>query len=228
MHRNQLRNNQSSALYDIVFLMAAGFFILFVVALWYVNPIAKLGKIDNKAEFIITVTWPDDLDVDIDTWVMDPNGILIWFSSKSPNNSPVHLNRDDLGHSNDTIVIDNEFVVIKQNIEITAIRAILPGEYILNVHFYSNYQKIDYVEVIVKVEKLNPTVKRIFYTITPIILTTKGQEVTVVRFVVDVDGSVTNVSTGPPVSLIKIRNETINNTIGRRGGYDYGLEGDGF
>lgn len=217
MYRNHSRDNKSSSLYDIVFLMAAGFFILFMVALWYVNPIAKLGKIDSKAEFIITVEWPSDYNVDVDSWLMDPNGILVWFSSKSPTNSPAHLDRDDLGNTNDTIMIDGIAVIIKQNIEIITIRGILPGEYVLNIHFFSNRTYRDYVEVSIKAEKLNPTVTKFFYTTTPVVLKKKGDEITVMRFTVEADGSVSNVSTGPPISLINVRDEA-RKTARERGG----------
>lgn len=220
MYRNQSRNNSSSSLHDIVFLMASGFFILFMVALWYVNPVAKLGKIDDKAEFIITVTWPGDLDVDVDTWVMDPNGILVWYQSKSPNGTPVLLDRDDLGHSNDTFWVDGKIITLRENIENVSIRAILPGEYIVNLHYFNNSKDPGPVPVTVKVEKLNPTVKKVFITVEPVILNYKGDEITVVRFIVDVDGTVSNVSTGPQISLIQARREN------RRAPFRPGIRGN--
>ncbi len=225
MYQNQGKNNKSSALHDIVFLMAAGFFILFMVALWYVNPIAKLGKIDNKAEFVITMTWPADINSDMDTWVMDPNGILIWYSAKTPNDSPVALERDDLGHSNDTIIVDGSPVVIKQNQENISIRAILPGEYVVNVFWYSNTSGAVTIPVTLKVEKLNPTVKKIFYTVEPVKFTYRGQEKTIVRFTVDPDGSVSDVITEPEIALSKIRSEQSSTSTPRNQGGGY-LGGD--
>ena len=44
---------------------------LFVLAVLFMNPIAKQGIINPKAEYIITVTWPDRNPNDIDTYVED-------------------------------------------------------------------------------------------------------------------------------------------------------------
>jgi len=207
MYRNHGKDNKSSALHDIVFLMAAGFFILFMVALWYVNPIAKLGKIDNKAEFVVNMEWPGDINADIDMWMMDPNGTFIWFSSKTPNDSPVSLERDDLGHSNDTIMINGVPVILKRNLETITIRSILPGEYIVNIHFYSNRAGRGDIPVSLRVDKLNPKVKTIFVTNEPIILKAAKDEKMVVRFTVDSDGTVSKVVTVPEVSLIRLNAE---------------------
>ena len=207
MYRNQGRDNTSSALHDIVFLMAAGFFILFMVALWYVNPIAKLGKIDSKAEFIVNMEWPGNLDADIDMWMMDPNGEIIWFSNKTPNESPASLERDDLGHTNDTIMINGRPTILKRNLETITLRSILPGEYIINIHFYRDLSGKSPIPVTVRVDKLNPIVSTVFNTTTPILLRSVNDEFTIVRFVIEPDGTVTNVTTIPSVSLIRLNAE---------------------
>ena len=40
----------------------------FILAVLFMNPVAKKGIIDPKAEYLITVTWPDNNPDDIDTW----------------------------------------------------------------------------------------------------------------------------------------------------------------
>ena len=50
---------------------------LFFIALLAMNPEAKSGKIDTKAEFIITVTWPDSHPDDIDLYAEDPVGNIV-------------------------------------------------------------------------------------------------------------------------------------------------------
>lgn len=218
MRRNESKNNQSTSLHDITFLMAAGFFILFVVALWYVNPIAKLGKVDTKAEILIKVEWPGDMNVDVDTWVLDPNGILTWYAQKTPNHSPVQLDRDDLGHSNDTMIVDGRPIIVKENNETVSIRSILPGEYIVSLHLYNNYSYSGAIPVTVTVEKINPRLQKVFFTENPIILSKRGQEIMVVRFTVDPDGAISDVSTSPTVSLIKIGRENQRNNPTRSSG----------
>ncbi|MFO1328437.1 MAG: hypothetical protein U1F56_13840 [Rubrivivax sp.] len=36
----------------------------------------------SKAEFVVNVTWPDLDPNDIDTWVQDPGGNLVWFRAR--------------------------------------------------------------------------------------------------------------------------------------------------
>ena len=50
-------------------------------------------------EFLITVFWPDNLEDDVDIYVEDPAGNLVWFKSREP--GLMHLDRDDLGKRND-------------------------------------------------------------------------------------------------------------------------------
>ena len=52
---------------------------LFFIALLAMNPEAKSGKIDTKAEFIITASWPDSHPDDIDLYAEDPVGNIVWY-----------------------------------------------------------------------------------------------------------------------------------------------------
>ena len=47
---------------------------LFFIALLVINPEAKSGKIDTKAEFLISASWPDSHPDDIDLYTEDPAG----------------------------------------------------------------------------------------------------------------------------------------------------------
>src|SRR5579864_630732 len=47
---------------------------LFFLALLAVSQESKDGKIDSKAEFIITMDWPDNHPDDLDLFVQDPAG----------------------------------------------------------------------------------------------------------------------------------------------------------
>ena len=44
---------------DLLFNALLGFVVMFVLAFLLINPIAKSGAIDPKAEFLITLTWPE-------------------------------------------------------------------------------------------------------------------------------------------------------------------------
>lgn len=177
---------------DLLFNALLAFVMLFAVALIAMNPKAKTGVIDAKAEFIVTVTWPDMDPNDIDTWVQDPGGNLVWFRSRE--GGMMHLDRDDRGVTNDTIVINGQQVVNPLNQEVVTVRGFAPGEYTVNVHYYETKNGKP-VDVNVSVVKVNPRAEVVFYgTVT---LARKGDEGTAARFTVDRDGLVTGVNTLP-------------------------------
>ena len=70
---------------DLLFNALLGFTFLFLIAIVFMNPMAKLGDVKLKAEFIITVTWPDNVPDDLDIWVEDPNGNRLIFGSPLTN-----------------------------------------------------------------------------------------------------------------------------------------------
>ena len=165
---------------------------LFVLAVLFMNPIAKQGIINPKAEYIITVAWPDKNPNDIDTYVEDPAGDLTFF--KNPAAGLIHLDRDDRGNLNDTLNINGRTVENPLNQEITTIRAVIPGEYVVNVHYYASEDQQP-VPVTVRVDKVNPTLEVIYYdTIT---LERKDDEKTAVRFSILGDGKVANINHVP-------------------------------
>lgn len=175
---------------DLLFNTLLAFVMLFAIAMIAMNPKAKSGVIDAKAEFIITVTWPDLNPNDVDTWVQDPGGNLVWFRARE--GGMMHLDRDDRGVSNDTIVINGQKVVNPLNQEVVTIRGFAPGEYTVNVHYYET-KNGEPVNVNVSVVKVNPRAEVVYYgTVT---LQRKGDEATAVRFTVDRDGLVTGVNT---------------------------------
>ena len=47
---------------------------LFFIALLAIAPEAKDGKVDSKAEFLVTMAWPDQHPDDFDMFVQDPIG----------------------------------------------------------------------------------------------------------------------------------------------------------
>ncbi len=80
---------------------------LFFIALLAMNPEAKEGKIDTKAEFIITMTWPDDHPDDIDLYAEDPLGNIVWYHVRE--GGFMVLDRDDRGSANNTITVESAF-----------------------------------------------------------------------------------------------------------------------
>ena len=165
---------------------------LFFLALLAMNPQAQSGKIESKAEFLITMGWPDSHPDDIDLYVEDPLGNIAWYHQREA--GFLVLDRDDRGAMNDSLVVNGKKISSPIRQEIVSIRGIVPGEYTVNVHYYVKYftnTPVQPVPINVKVEKLNPTVEVVYADTT--MLDHVGQEKTAVRFKVAEDGRVTDV-----------------------------------
>ena len=177
---------------DLLFNALLGFVVMFVLAFLLINPIAKSGAIDPKAEFLITLSWPDGRREAVDLYVEDPAGRLVWFRSREV--GLMHLDRDDLGERNDVIEVAGRRVLNPLNQEIVSIRGILPGEYVVNLHLY-RADGDQSVPATVKIEKLNPQVQLVFYG--PLTLTEQGDEQTAARFSLGADGGVRDLNQLP-------------------------------
>jgi hypothetical protein len=186
------RHDELDPFSDLLFNTLLAFVMLFAIALIAMNPKAKTGVIDAKAEFIATVTWPDNDPNDIDTWVQDPAGNLVWFRARE--GGMMHLDRDDRGLANDTLVINGQKVVNPLNQEVVTVRGFAPGEYTVNLHYYES-KNGQPVQATVSVVKVNPRAEVVFYG--GVDLPRKGDERTAVRFTVDRDGAVAGVNTLP-------------------------------
>jgi hypothetical protein len=188
-----LRNRRSDEIdpfSDLLFNTLLIFVMLFAIAIVAMNPKAKTGVIDAKAEFIVTVTWPDMNPNDIDTWVQDPGRNLVWFRQRE--GGMMHLDRDDRGLANDTLVVNGQQVVNPLNQEVVTVRGFLPGEYTVNVFYYES-KNGEPVPVNVSVVKVNPRAEVVFYG--TVNVARKGDEVTAVRFTVNQEGKVEAVNT---------------------------------
>ena len=176
---------------DLLFNVLIGFVFLFIVSFLLINPIAKRADIEVKAEFLITVMWPDDLEDDVDTYVEDPVGNLVWFRSREP--GLMHLDRDDLGKRNDEVTTAAGTILFPENREIVTLRGIIPGEYIINIHMYFKVGQ-EPVPVTIQIDKINPYSVVLRETIE---LKSKGDEATVARFSVKSNGDVIDVNKLP-------------------------------
>ncbi len=172
----------------ILFKMIQALTFFFVLAVMFMNPQAKKGIIDPKAEYIITLNWPDNCPDDIDLWVEDPKGSIIWFRNREA--GLVHLDRDDRGMLNDTLEIDGKQLTNPLNQEVVTIRGIVPGEYVVNLVYYATETNKP-VEATLRVDRVNPILKVVYYDKT--VMDKKGDEKTAVRFVLNPDGEISNI-----------------------------------
>ena len=73
------RDPQALGFTDLLFNGLLGFAVMFVLAYLMINPTAKTGAVDNKAEFLVTLSWPDGRRDDVDVYVLDPDGNLVGY-----------------------------------------------------------------------------------------------------------------------------------------------------
>ena len=182
--RRTLRYRSTDPFIDLLFNALLGFTFLFLVSVMFIKPDARKGRVNLKAEYIISVTWPDHLADDIDLWVQDPIGEIVSYLQKDA--SWLHLDRDDRGEINDTITVNGEKVV--------TIRGIIPGEYVVNLYYYKAAGTLP-VDTLVKVEKVNPTLQTVF--VRKVVMEQQDDELTVVRFVLDENGQIKGMNSLP-------------------------------
>ena len=177
---------------DLIQNTLVGFIILFIIAFMMIKPVDDKPEIVKKAELMITVTWNMQGNDDVDSWLEPPGEKSIYFKNKIT--TVAHLDRDDLGHSTDTIRLGSgEEKIIYINQEITTIRGIYPGEWTFNVHMFAKRDK-EPCNVVVTFDKLNPY-QRI--KTKEVVLKKKGQEETVFRFTMDENGNIVNINEIP-------------------------------
>jgi uncharacterized protein YfaP (DUF2135 family) len=162
-----------------------------------IAPQANEGKIESKAEFIVTMDWPDNHPDDLDLFVQDAVGNIVWYRHREA--GFMVLERDDRGGANDFILVNGNKIASPIREEIVTIRGIVPGEYTVNVsHFQATTGQR--VPATVKVQKLNPATQVIFDN--TVFVDHTGDEKTAVRFTLDAAGKVTDVNSRPK-SLIE-------------------------
>ena len=186
---------------DLLFNALLTFTFLFLVALLLLNPPAKTGIIDPKAEFLITVSWPDNNPNDIDVWASGPEGKKVWY--KRTQDGLMHLDRDDRGMANDTQVVNGKTIVNPLNQEVLTIRGRPPGEFVINLHYFKS-ESNEAVPVTVYLAEVNPVMKVLHYTTT--LLAEEGDEATALRFTITPAGKVAEINQLQK-SLVKARSK---------------------
>jgi len=198
--------NDSTPFVDLLFNLLLGFAFLFIISFLMIQPILKKAEVHTQAEYIITVTWPLNNKDDVDTWIEDPLGNIVYFKNKEA--GLAHLDRDDLGDMNDTIYLaDGTKIKYPYNQEILTIRGFVGGEWTLNLHMYSKREKSP-TTARVTVDKLNPKLKTIIAK--DVILEERGDEITVARFEMGSNGDILSIN-DMPKGLIQLGEQPLLN-----------------
>ena len=192
---------------DMLFNILVGFAFLFIIAFLLIKPEAKKEDFERRAEFVVVLEWDHDQPDDIDLYVQDPTKTKVHF--RLPVTNFMYLDKDDLGYANDIVKnVDGTITKVNINREVVTIRGIIPGEYIINAHYYSarkwtgqtlatNMNDAGVAELGTgKPTGKKLTVKIELYKVDPYKIwwigektfTHRAQEETFVRFIIDPDG----------------------------------------
>jgi len=197
-HRILEKAEGHDAFTDLLFNSLLGFAFMFAIAFMLISDPSEGGKIESKAEILISIRWPDQHPDDVDAIVESPGGDLVWYHNRDT--GLMHLDRDDRGLFADRMNVDGAVISNPINQETVTIRALQPGEYVVNLlHYQANYDEPLTVDV--KVEKLNPEVELIYYGSHE--LDGVGDEETAVRFSIDSQKNISNVNQMPKRLLTK-------------------------
>jgi len=230
------RFKSSLGFIDLLFNILLGFAFLFIIAFLLIKPEAKKKDFDRRAEFVVILEWDHDAPDDLDLYVQDPTNDKVSF--RLPIANYMHLDKDDLGKRNDTIInADGSTSTVMINREVVTIRGIMAGEYIINAHYYStrvyngsqlepDERTIDYRSkpqraLTVRIELHKVTPYKILWAGEKK-FTHRGQEETFLRFRLDSDGEILPPFTFEPKEFVTPLMGMGNYTtpIGDRNSYD--------
>jgi len=185
---------------DQLLLLVGAFLLISSLLMVIPHVLAKNKDADKpKAEFLITLSWDDGRDVDLDEWLEYQDCVIYYHNRECKN---ISLDRDSLGFTSNHKQLPNGTIVQSANREVIAIRAIMPGDYIVGVSYYSGRDsesgfgyrtlKTDAevaIDCVVEIEKINPNVVTV--TTVRLHLVKVKETQNAVAFHVDEDGSVT-------------------------------------
>jgi hypothetical protein len=169
---------------DILLNVSMGFAFIVFIAFALIRPDLETGNVNLDAQYLITINWPDGSPDDVDLYVQDPSGGVVWY--RTLESGMLSLERDDRGLFRDVMVVNGKRIENPLNQESVALRGIVAGEYTVNIYHYVA-TGVDPVPVNVKVERLNPSVQVVYYGTHE--LKERGHEITAVRFTLDEEGN---------------------------------------
>ncbi|MFQ5624343.1 MAG: hypothetical protein ACE5FS_13225 [Paracoccaceae bacterium] len=159
---------------DVITLALLGFVTIVVILLPHLNPPVQANDIASPGNLYVQAVWAPGLDTDVDLWVRAPDDRPVGYSAKD--GRIFNLLRDDLGRKGpeDT-----------SNFEVAFSRGAPAGEYVVNLHLYSDRERVYPLPVDVEVSLRGAGGKLTTVSKTRVTLTHIGQEITVIRFRLD-------------------------------------------
>jgi hypothetical protein len=171
---------------DIILGMLGGFLaILVILILLPHHPDTATDAVDVERErgnIRVEIFWPEDFNADVDLWGKAPGTSAVGYSNK--NGIVLSLVRDDLGKYAD---------LSNQNYEVMFSRGLPPGEWTFNIHWFGNAGNhvsipVDALITITYDDSNTSKEKPTQVVHTKLVLSSVGQELTIVRFRLDAEG----------------------------------------
>ncbi len=184
---------------DLLMGALGAFALALVILVFHINP-PKKEDADNqrsRGNVRVEVQWPNEMDVDVDTWVQAPEDTPVGYSNL--NGRVFNLVRDDLGTNAD---------LTGMNYEVAFSRGIPAGEWTINLHWFSNSMGVLEVpvKVLITMKKVDDGSSKeapISIMSKSVKLVTVGQEMTVIRFWIDENQNVDKTSFTTELRLIR-------------------------
>lgn len=184
-----------------------GYFMLIAVILIVVphTPKKMHDGIKPKAEYLVTLTWDDSRNIDLDLWLAHGDCVVFYKTRECPN---ISLDRDSRGYISNRSVLTDGRVLQSPNQEVVAIRAVMPGDYVASVSYYDDAEQQlvplvhdprGAIDATVELVKLNPEV--FVVSTVHLHLDMLKQTMNAIAFHVDEDGTVT-LRALPPEDMI--------------------------
>lgn len=198
-----------TAFIDLLINVLTGMVFLFMITTLLITTKVKEqdAGVKKDAQYIITMSWPNNINCDVDIWVKDPQNRVVSYQAKDV--GIMHIERDDQGWVNDFMAyLKLQPSQQLNNSETWVLRGKLAGKFTVNIHLYScaiNDKSVplgQVVEVPVTLEltQLNPNIKKILTkTIT---LKKVWEEITAFNFVLNGKNNVESI-TDEQVDLVR-------------------------
>ena len=124
---------------DLLMNLSISFAAIFMLSVMLINrPVKAQHAVDERARLLIVMTWDPQSADDLDLWVKTPGGEKVGYTH--PNGLVANLQRDDMGPINDYVELPNGTRQYRRfNQEITSIRSMAEGHYIVNVEFFRRH-----------------------------------------------------------------------------------------
>lgn len=202
-----MKHDSRLAWIDMLLGMLATFSFLFMLSFLMIHPKTDSKKVELKAEYMVTMSWPASNMDDIDLHLLLPDNQHLFYKTREIGYAL--LDHDDRGTTG--IWTDDKGVshLGSEHKEILTLREKVPGHYVVNIQVFTvndrygefiSTPKLPYT-VHVVLTRLNPTVVDV--ATVDILVSFVGEQKTAFAFDIAEDGSV-NVDTTVDIPFIEM------------------------